>query len=591
MARGVAERVAGPQQPDRLVAHRRRRPGARLAGQQVERVPVRALALGGRGQQVHDVERRHVGPGGGLEPGSHLREGTGRRKRPSRRSRRPRRSRDEAAAPIDCAPAAPAIARGDLLSFDVHQLDTFVLVGSAVTLLAILAVRFSSRAGLPSLLVYLLMGVALGESGSRHPLRERRAGPLAGLRGAGDHPGRGRPDDPLERGTPLDAARALAGHDRRVASRSRWWRSPATTCSGCRGSSRCCSARSPHRRTRPRCSRCCAWCPLPRRLIGALEAESGLNDAPTVVLVTLISTGAVDRPRAAGHGRDRGLRAGRRHRVRPALRVRRRLGDAPRGAAVLGPLPARGADADVPGVRRRRDRRTAPASPRCTSPRWCWATWSCPTAPATRSFAEGVAWLAQIGLFVMLGLLLSPARISLSTVGLGAGGRAGADLRGPAGVGGRQHGGAADVVARAVVPVLGRAARRGADRADDDPAGRGGAGRHPPVRPGLRHGRDLHAADRPDPAAGGAPAQGRPALRAAWDWRWRPRRWSGSRPTCCRSRSARSRGCTGSRWASSGCPGRVGEHGDPGRRDPRARASHGAAARRRPARRHAAPAP
>ena len=51
------------------------------------------------------------------------------------------------------------------MTFDVHQLDTFVLVGSAVTLLAILAVRFSSRAGLPSLLVYLLMGVALGESG------------------------------------------------------------------------------------------------------------------------------------------------------------------------------------------------------------------------------------------------------------------------------------------------------------------------------------------------------------------------------------------------------------------------------------------
>ena len=47
---------------------------------------------------------------------------------------------------------------------DVHQLDTFVLVGSVVTLLAILAVRLSTRAGLPSLLVYLLMGVALGDS-------------------------------------------------------------------------------------------------------------------------------------------------------------------------------------------------------------------------------------------------------------------------------------------------------------------------------------------------------------------------------------------------------------------------------------------
>ena len=48
---------------------------------------------------------------------------------------------------------------------DVHQLDQFVLWGSAVTFLAILAVRLSSRTKLPSLLLYLLMGVLIGESG------------------------------------------------------------------------------------------------------------------------------------------------------------------------------------------------------------------------------------------------------------------------------------------------------------------------------------------------------------------------------------------------------------------------------------------
>src|SRR3954471_1068216 len=51
------------------------------------------------------------------------------------------------------------------MSFDAHQMDTVLLVGAVVMLVAILAVRLSVRAGLPSLLVYLLMGVALGESG------------------------------------------------------------------------------------------------------------------------------------------------------------------------------------------------------------------------------------------------------------------------------------------------------------------------------------------------------------------------------------------------------------------------------------------
>ena len=41
-----------------------------------------------------------------------------------------------------------------------------------------------------------------------------------------------------------------------------------------------------------------------------------------------------------------------------------------------------------------------------------------PHRAATRSFVEGMGWIAQIGLFVMLGLLLSPGRLTWGTVGL-----------------------------------------------------------------------------------------------------------------------------------------------------------------------------
>ncbi len=44
-------------------------------------------------------------------------------------------------------------------------LDTALLLGAGVLLVAVAAVRFSTRLGLPTLLVYLAIGVALGEAG------------------------------------------------------------------------------------------------------------------------------------------------------------------------------------------------------------------------------------------------------------------------------------------------------------------------------------------------------------------------------------------------------------------------------------------
>jgi cell volume regulation protein A len=155
--------------------------------------------------------------------------------------------------------------------------------------------------------------------------------------------------------------------------------------------------------------------PLPKRLTGALEAESGLNDAPTVVLVGIISTGAVG---GAGLFEVAGIIvfelvaggvigavcgfAGAWLMRRVALPS---SGLYPLAVMCLAFL-AYGAAAAV----------HASGFAAIYVAALILGNSELPHRVATRSFAEGVAWLAQIGLFVMLGLLLSPGRIDLDTV-------------------------------------------------------------------------------------------------------------------------------------------------------------------------------
>jgi cell volume regulation protein A len=157
--------------------------------------------------------------------------------------------------------------------------------------------------------------------------------------------------------------------------------------------------------------------PLAPRLVGALEAESGLNDAPTVVLVTLISTGSVGEHGAVFTfgviafellaGTAVGLVIG----FGGAWLMRR----AALPASGLYPLSvlclsllAYGAAAGL----------HASGFAAIYVAALVLGNSELPHRMATRSFAEGLAWLAQIGLFVMLGLLLSPSRITWSVVGL-----------------------------------------------------------------------------------------------------------------------------------------------------------------------------
>ena len=157
--------------------------------------------------------------------------------------------------------------------------------------------------------------------------------------------------------------------------------------------------------------------PLPKRLTGVLEAESGLNDAPTVVLVGVISTGAAATGGLLGVagtivfelavGVVVGIAVG----VAGAWVMRR----AALPSSGLYPLAilclafvAYGVSAAL----------HASGFAAIYVAALILGNSELPHRSATKSFAEGVAWLAQIGLFVMLGLLLSPGRIDLEIVGL-----------------------------------------------------------------------------------------------------------------------------------------------------------------------------
>jgi cell volume regulation protein A len=303
------------------------------------------------------------------------------------------------------------------VTFDVHQLDLFLLVGSAVTILAILAVRISSRAGLPSLLVYLLMGVALGESGPAGIQFEdaslTQALGFAALAIILTEGGLTTSWSDFRPAMPIGLSLATIGVAVSVTVMAvgahyvlglPW--ELAVLLGAVTSPTDAAAVFSVLRAA-----------PITKRLSGALEAESGLNDAPTVVLVTLISTEALGEHGVlvtAGImvyelviGVGCGLLGG----FGGAWLMRRAAlpasGLYPIAVMTLA-LFAYGGATFV----------HASGFAAVYVAALVLGNSELPHRGATRSFAEGVAWLAQIGLFVMLGLLLSPSRITWHTVGL-----------------------------------------------------------------------------------------------------------------------------------------------------------------------------
>ncbi|KQY62721.1 MULTISPECIES: potassium/proton antiporter [unclassified Nocardioides] len=301
------------------------------------------------------------------------------------------------------------------MTFDAHQLDQFLLLGSIVTLAAILAVRLSSRAGLPSLLIYLLMGVALGEAGVGIAFEDAAMahaigfGALALILAEGGistkwseiRPVIGLGASLATLGVVVSVAvMAVAGHFLLGLP----WELAILLGAVCSPT----DAAAVFSVLRV--------VPLPRRITGTLEAESGLNDAPTVVLVALISSGALAEDSifeiagvivyelVAGVGIGLAVGFG-------GAWIMRRIALPSSGLYPLAILSlATGAYAVAAAAH-------ASGFAAIYVAALVLGNTELPHRAATKSFTEGIGWMAQIGLFVMLGLLLSPGRITAQTVG------------------------------------------------------------------------------------------------------------------------------------------------------------------------------
>jgi cell volume regulation protein A len=295
---------------------------------------------------------------------------------------------------------------------DVELLDDVLLVGSLVLGLAILGAQLSNRFGLPSLLVYLLIGIALGEAGfqfddasTAHALGFAALVVILTEGGLTTRWADVRPAMPM--GLSL-ATVGVAVSTGVVAMVVHYGLGVSWTISlllgGILASTDAAAVFSVLRRV-----------PLRPRTAGALESESGLNDAPTVLLVTLVAAGEVGESgwlwiaatvvlELVG-GAIIGVATG-----FAAAWLLRRVALPGSGLYPLAVMVSAvlayglGSFAHASGF----------AAVYLAA--LVLGNSDLPHGSPTRSFAEGTAWLAQIGLFVMLGLLAEPSRIDVGIV-------------------------------------------------------------------------------------------------------------------------------------------------------------------------------
>ena len=287
--------------------------------------------------------------------------------------------------------------------------DVALLVGAAVLLVAVGAVRLSTRIGLPSLLFYLALGLLIGESGLGIQFEDATLTRTLGfcalivIIAEGGLTARWSTLRPVL-GVSVTLATvgvvvsiAVVGLVLHLVLHLDW--RLALLYGAVLSSTDAAAVFATLRRLR-----------LPPRLVAILEAESGINDAPVVLLVVLLSTAALgahpwwyevllvfyELLAGAAIGFVIGV-GGRWVLRRAALPSSGLYPIAVVGFTVLA--YAAGAVAHASGFLAVYVAGVVLGNARL------------PHRQAILGFADGLAWLAQIGLFVLLGLLASPSRL------------------------------------------------------------------------------------------------------------------------------------------------------------------------------------
>lgn len=285
-------------------------------------------------------------------------------------------------------------------------------------LVSVAAVRLSLRSGLPSLLLYLGIGVAIGQAGLGIQFNSNELTQVlgysalvlilaeGGLTTSWDDIRRSVAPAALLSTLGVVVSVAVVGLAAHFVLDVSW--SVALLVGAVLASTDAAAVFSVLRRV-----------PLPRRLTGLLEAESGFNDAPVVILVLALA--AQSSPGQGSHdawwqllfmalaelagGAAAGLLIG-----YAGGHLMRRIGSSSSGLFSIGVVSltvlayAAGALLHTSGFLAAYLSALLLGNMRL------------PHRAAVRGFAQGLGWLAQIGLFVLLGLLASPAELTAHIV-------------------------------------------------------------------------------------------------------------------------------------------------------------------------------